>query len=291
MPNTDPDFTSLSAAQTAAANGDTLYICGSVTSYGNLTLTKRLTLIGAGYFLSENPFTQANTYSSQLDALTCNSGSAGTLISGLATGGVNIYVNNITLKRNYIRSASTCINLSETTSNITIVQNYFKQDYLSNTVNAAGNNQSLFIANNIFYGNSYNLQISATSFATIVNNVFHTGSVIINNTVFQNNIMRSGTFTSGVNNSVNNNIGNSTQFGTANGNQSNVSMATVFTLTGSTDAMYMLLSGSPALGAGLNGVDCGIYGGQTPMCFPGCRKGFPPSMVSPPPHPDLPCQL
>ena len=74
-----------------------------------------------------------------------------------------------------------------------------------------------------------------------------------------------GTFSS-AGSYYNNNIGNSTQFGTANGNQENVDMATVFVdPTSGTDSDYQLIPGtSPALGAGIAGEDCGIYGGSFP---------------------------
>jgi hypothetical protein len=66
-------------------------------------------------------------------------------------------------------------------------------------------------------------------------------------------------------NVVQNNIGNSTQFGTTNGNQSNVTMSNVFTYGPGdeyTDNHYTLKAGSPAIGAGVSGEDCGIFGGD-----------------------------
>ncbi|HRZ78222.1 MAG TPA: hypothetical protein P5248_12680, partial [Bacteroidales bacterium] len=58
---------------------------------------------------------------------------------------------------------------------------------------------------------------------------------------------------------------------TANGNQSNVSMANVFegTTGTSTDGQWKLRTGSPAIGAGENGVDCGMYGGPFPYILSG----------------------
>jgi hypothetical protein len=79
---------------------------------------------------------------------------------------------------------------------------------------------------------------------------------------------------SGTGNLVSNNIGNSTQFGTSNGNQSNVTMTNVFTGTGSADQGFLLKVGSPAIGAGYGStlaspVDCGIFGGNTPYVVAG----------------------
>ena len=63
----------------------------------------------------------------------------------------------------------------------------------------------------------------------------------------------------------NNNIGNSTQFGTTNGNQENVAPATIFVDSSSgVDSDLQLKAGSPAIAAGLFGEDCGMYGADHP---------------------------
>ncbi len=50
---------------------------------------------------------------------------------------------------------------------------------------------------------------------------------------------------------------------TGPGNQQNVNLATV--VVDINGGNYHLVTGSPAIGAGLNGVDIGIYGGTTPF--------------------------
>ncbi|GAB4372155.1 MAG: hypothetical protein Kow0042_15340 [Calditrichia bacterium] len=84
--------------------------------------------------------------------------------------------------------------------------------------------------------------------------------------------MMNGTF-SGTNSpaNINHNIGDANQFGTLYGNQVNVPMNTVFVDSGSvsTDGDWQLRSGSPAIGAGLNGEDCGMFGGTTPYILSG----------------------
>ena len=84
----------------------------------------------------------------------------------------------------------------------------------------------------------------------------------------QNNILREGSL-SASNSLVQNNIGNSTQFDTLNSNQQNVDMSTVFVSTGSSDGIWQLAVDSPALGAGLDGVDCGMFGDQNPYVLSG----------------------
>jgi len=282
LPNTDPDFTNLSSAYSAAQPGDTLYVCGSVTSYGSLTLAKPLTLIGPGYFLASNPYTQVNTRTAALTLVTFNAGSSGSLITGLQAQRAVVNTNNITIVRNYFYytdSSSYMISFASGLSNIAIMQNYFYLNYDLTSlygIITSGSNNILYIANNLFRSDeSRNITISSTSYATMENNVFYGGPVSIYNTLFQNNIMRSGTFASGSGNTILNNISEGTQFGNQNGNQSNVSMSAVFTLSGSADGLYTLAPGSPAIGAGVNGVDCGIFGGISPYVLSGMPEGIP----------------
>ena len=58
----DADFTTLQAAVDGASAGDTLYLMGSQTSYGNGVFNKKLVVIGPGYWLAENQNTQAIKY-------------------------------------------------------------------------------------------------------------------------------------------------------------------------------------------------------------------------------------
>ena len=60
------DFTTIQAAHNAANAGDTIYLEPSAGNYGNLTATKRLVIIGPGYFLAENEGLQANHTSSTI---------------------------------------------------------------------------------------------------------------------------------------------------------------------------------------------------------------------------------
>lgn len=73
-------------------------------------------------------------------------------------------------------------------------------------------------------------------------------------------------FYGGSGNLVSNNLANNSQFGTADANQANVDMSTVFVGTGSYDGFFKLKVGSPAIGAGYGStvqtpVDAGMFGG------------------------------
>ena len=60
------NFTTLQAAHDGAASGDTLHIEASPNSYGTLNVSKKLTIIGVGYFLDLNPNLQAVAQSSKV---------------------------------------------------------------------------------------------------------------------------------------------------------------------------------------------------------------------------------
>jgi len=284
QPNTDPDYNTVYGAITASAHGDTIYICGSPSDYGNVNVNKRLTIIGPGYFLTENPHTQVSGFTARIEKIDFQSGSSGSVVTGMEIDHVTISASNLSLLRNYLNCDSglsdAVVYIYSGHSNILIAQNYFKYNnpYSSSSglIDMYGNNSGILISNNIL--RSYeggNIEIPATSSATIENNVITGGVVVINNTLFQNNIQYSCPFTNGTANQVRNNLGDLEQFGSADGNQSNVTMSEVFCYTGSTDAQFMLLPGSPASGAGLSGVDCGAFGGPAPYVLSGMPADIP----------------
>lgn len=280
------DFTTLQAAHNGAASGDTIYVEGSPNSYGGLTCTKKLHIIGTGFFLDQNLNLQATTHASIVGHIYFNAGSSGSVIEGLWTNGsgMSVSVSNIVIRRNYFGSWSGAspdygsgeITLSTGANNVLILQNYACNISSHSTLNG------ILIMNNYltgvgYYGTENNsvqaLNLSSTTSAIIKNNVIRRGFVTTYNCNLSNNIMYNGTF-SGTGNLTSNNIANGTQFGSANGNQENISMAAVFELTGSSDARWKLKAGSPAIGAGYGStsgapVDCGMFGGNTPYVLSG----------------------
>ena len=73
------DFTSLTnaLADVSVVNGDIIYIAGSVVSYGSTTITKSVKVYGPGYFLGQNPNTQASLLEARLVDIIFNNGSQG----------------------------------------------------------------------------------------------------------------------------------------------------------------------------------------------------------------------
>ncbi|HNY02199.1 MAG TPA: right-handed parallel beta-helix repeat-containing protein [Bacteroidales bacterium] len=269
------DFSSASAAANSplVSAGDTLYFESSTFSYGSLDLTKRLVIIGPGYFLGENDSTQANPQTAVLDGFAFTLGSDGTIVKGMtldgwvSIGDGNNAVSNITLERNNIG------NLAVYRGN----GHVFLRNYISNI--GLQNCNNVLLSNNIVTrqgSNGYpSISMNNSASAMIVNNIF-LGHVFIVNSVFRNNICTyspmPGVFVAS-NCVIENNLGASTQFETSNGNQQNVDMSTVFIVTGSTDGKYRLKPGSPAIAAGAGGTDCGVYGGNYPYVPSGMVAG------------------
>ncbi|WP_221391439.1 hypothetical protein [Dyadobacter sp. NIV53] len=277
------DFTTVQAAHDGAKSGDTLHLEGSPNDYGSLSSTKKLVIIGPGYFLDQNTGFQAITLSAKIQGISYQEGSAGSEVMGIDFWGGTISVssNDIVIKRNKFSSpngaepdwgiGSVYISYVQNNGaigakNIIISQNY------GLTVNVAYPSTGILITNNYitvpqYFGEETEnvcLTASANAILLVQNNIFRRGKVLTYNSSVTNNILFAGFF-DGAGNLVANNIGSGTQFGTTNGNKSSIDMTKVFVATGSSDAKWKLKSGSPAIGAGYgsttaNPIDCGIFG-------------------------------
>lgn len=256
------DFNSLLAAHSNANAGDTILVAGSAQQYQGLGIAKKLTIIGPGYFLDENTALQANQHPAQVEHISLGSGSEGSVIMGLTlVQGVTFYANNLRLKRCLVSGqpgSSYSLFISPISDSIYVTQCYISA-YAHVFVNGAKN--AIYFYNNYMeHTNSPNQTVfyqNTVSNGEISNNIF-LGVVNINGTIFNNNIMIDGIFLS-TGSTPYNNIGNSTQFDSTNGNQQNVNMNDVFFLGGSTDAQWKINANGPAHGTGFGGVDCGMY--------------------------------
>ena len=272
-PGNSADFASLQAAQDGAANGDTLYVRGSTVGYGTLTVKKTLYIFGPGYFLTENPATQANTTPALVAGISFIGGSEGSVITGFTfSAGISINSSGVIFRRNFMAlEGQDAIAIRVAASNVTISQNYIITNARTSTVASlvlAGSNS--VVTNNYIEsttGRVINPQFIPSGSYVIQNNVIK-GNVNIGNADFKNNILVTGTYAAG-NTTTTNNIGDATQFGSDDGNQESVDMATVFLGTGSTDGQWKLATGSPAIGAGIGGIDVGMFGGTDPYVLSG----------------------
>ncbi len=279
-PGINANFSDWNSAYATANDNDTIFVEGSTISYGDITISKPLTIIGPGYFLSENPQTQKLLVTAKFGYFTINNGSSGSLITGLdITNGINIACGNISVIKNKLYAVYLSSNIS--CSNILICQNYIKWEIVNNTGASIYN---VIISNNIINGsNIYQLrtiELGNNISGTITNNVisgpngsYSIGDAInVNNFLITNNIINRGNIL-GSNNAFSNNISNGSQLPVGNNNQLNVDMSNVYVILGSTDGSCKLKPGSPAIGAGINGVDCGAFGGAQPYVLSGIPAG------------------
>lgn len=269
-PNSSAQYSTLQAAHNAATtlNNDTLYLEGSTFSAGGLTISKKLTIIGNGYFLAQNPQTQYNISPSIINTtVSCNAGSAGSKFIGCTfNSSVYLYTNNITLERNYFPYGNNnAIYPQASCSDILILNNYFDTYSGYQSINFNQTHSNILIANNYF--NGY-VSVGANFSGIFANNIFNYITTIYNSTLVNNIALSTVTLTNCVSTY---NIGNSTQFGNLNGNQQNVSASALFLgATGnSTDGQWQLKVGSPAIGAGEGGTDIGMFGGEYPYVLSG----------------------
>lgn len=281
------DYTNLSTAINDVANvlaGDTLMVEGSATGYGNITVTRKLIIIGAGYFLTENspaitnPKTQANPKASILSAIYFNTGSAGSVLEGV-TSDVAINESSITIERNKIGTLYILYS-----SNANIVSDTIRQNYITHiqTTTTSGTASNLLIYNNIIegYGAYYGSHYSNFS-GYYINNIFLASAgypYACSNFTFQNNIFNGANFGAYLSsNAFFNNVEAGNSLPSGDGNIHGENLNNIFNgfsdITGfSSDGRYMLKTGSHAIGAGsLNGitVDCGVFGGPAPYVLSG----------------------
>lgn len=79
-----PDFANLQEANdnSSVVNGDTIYIAGNPAHYPTATITKKLIIIGTGYFFNDNGFYNGTTnVPATLESVTFEDGSEGSVIT------------------------------------------------------------------------------------------------------------------------------------------------------------------------------------------------------------------
>ncbi len=268
------DFTTAQAANhsVSVVNGDTIHLEASGSSYGSLNITKQLVIIGNGYLLgtlgsNANPDLQANPATSLLLNVTFSAGSNGTVMQGITATGtlaVTSGVSNVTIRRNRLNT----VNFSSC-SNIQLLQNYIDLSVVSSIQGDGSTN--LQINNNVL---SFTISLDAACNGDFMNNIMSSvqafGAHQLSNFRVWNNINVLSSSIALTSCDSRNNISSSTQFGTLNGNQQNVTMSTVFedhlnsSPSFSEDSRWTLKAGSPAIAAAWNGVttggDCGVFG-------------------------------
>lgn len=269
-------YTNLQTAIDAAVAGDTIYVSPSTTSYGDITINKKLVIIGSG----RRPGAQIPGESEVRNINFTNTQPSGSYISGLRTSGIygrdNI-LNNITFERNYIYSS---IYLDEQNSDFKFIGNIIRgtfnnAQYATSLSTSASNT---ILQNNIFNGSVTGLN----STSLVFNNITFDEFKGVSTTIF-NNIFLSSTTSNGVDLSnectdctYNNNltwapnsagfaalINDGNEFGGNNLDNTdpqfvNVPLSTLGAYSFGND--YRLKDTSPGKNYGTDGTDLGVYG-------------------------------
>jgi hypothetical protein len=273
IPIVDAPYRTINAALAAAVNDDVILVEGSPTTYTeSLTLTKRVKIIGTGYFLAGTNF-QSNPYPSTIGGnISFNAGSEGSVVSGFKLGNAYLNVSGITFSNNE------CGAVSFSASNTTITGNYLftvGRNYYENTTIT-----NVLITNN-YMGGGVSIN-SDWTYSVVTNNIIEQGNAIHNGQVNNNIFLFPAADAVGdtYNSTYLNNIfvaPSQVSATVASGNVFNATRVNLFVgLPGNnTDTQWKLKSGSAAIGAGVSGVDCGMYGGANPYRPSGILPGQP----------------
>ncbi|HMB99533.1 MAG TPA: hypothetical protein VKN14_00695, partial [Flavobacteriaceae bacterium] len=180
--NSGADYTSLSDAISAAIPGDTLHILPSGSSYGNLTTTKRLIIIG----LSHNPANAKNNETANVGNVTFQGNAANSLITGLVTSSIGT------------SSISDCSNIriiNNKATNITganTADDWVIEGNILTGVTNSNSSDGWIVKNNIYNRNNYPIQNFNNTISFLNNIVINSSDnfawscvdPIVNNNIF-----------------------------------------------------------------------------------------------------------
>lgn len=173
----------LDAEITAGAVGDT-YILGPGSYAGNTIITKRVTLIGPGYFNSTGPTGEASI----LGIISINTGAENSLITGLSfVNNVHLASSDIIFQRNKVISTFFYFGLTSGSTQVATNGMIVKENYIATTsgVYFFGQPTTNFLfQNNIIQGDMVLTSMSNASTGSFINNVFGAGSIATQGDIF-----------------------------------------------------------------------------------------------------------
>ncbi|GAB1452383.1 hypothetical protein MASR2M47_24390 [Draconibacterium sp.] len=274
-------------AWSSVVDADTIHIESSQFIYDAATITKKIVLMGPGFFLPDNPKTGNNLLDAKIKRVNFNAGSAGSSVIGLnvvvstntADGYIQIAADYITIKRCRIeRSIYFHITGGSEIQRVTILQNFFPDTYATNALyftNSFYVPPVEVIFNNNICQKTLLWERSASGIAWNItqckNNVFDgpdnlaTPNLRFTTSDFSNNILMPVNAIVDITATpaqIAYNIGTQTaQFGTSNNNLVVPDISTLFVGGNSKDGSYQIKSGSQAYKNGSDGTDRGAFGG------------------------------
>ena len=279
-------YTTFAAAEATSVDGDTIQFVPSETTYGNITLSRRLTVRGSNFRVRPEQgghvvrvggvdFRQSSDPQDPRDP----SGSTfqGLIIDQSFNGdGTPVFLNNLTIdncRTNVIRGSGGAG--SSRISNLLITRSI-----IGGMVFGGGGAPNMVIRNSIFFQPVYIGQ--STTFNTLDHNLFAGSSFLYgNNGIVSNNIflvpvssdqvITSTVFTNNLSFATSGTalpVPHPTNSGTGNLVNVNpllVNFPTTTTLATVLTTDFRLRPGSPAIGAASDGTDIGPTGGATPF--------------------------
>jgi hypothetical protein len=296
-------YTTVQLAVTAAVANDTIQIepygVSQSTYSENITITKKLVFLGAGYNLTNNQLVSppARKDWCQLNSITFNNGSANSSVIGLVVNVVYVYAPNITITR-----CITNVQLGKSTNTISAAFSYGNNASITRCwlTNISGLNSGspdvttgAFISNNIIYGavNNFFNAIIKNNFMFMVSSIgnyhYNVDNSSMTNNIYEG-IMHNSTIypiediaTCSGNSYGYNLVTSYNLLPVGNGNINGADISSIFTdnnvFNYQTQYLQMeqgidLAPGSPAIGTGSGGIDMGPLGGTTPYL----KSGLPP---------------
>lgn len=267
-------------------DGDTIHVEGSTITYAFSTITKRLVIIGSGYFLTDNPKTSNNVLETKIARIVFSAGSENSQLIGMdvvSAGNtfdrdVYINVNGITVKRCRIEGQ---IVFGFPLTDVFIIQNFFPNTVINNAISGNGNTffvppTDIVFNNNICqktftWGTPLANPTTLWPILQCNNNVFDgpdnlaMPNLAFSTSEFKNNILMPTNAKVNIAASAGvaaYNIGTqSTQFGSDDNNLAVPAITSLFVTSTSTDGAYQIKAGSMANNNGSDGTDRGAFGG------------------------------
>lgn len=286
------DFTDLNAAMssTDVMAGDTLYMDPGCILNSKQTVSKRVTIVGSGYFRNDAPH-RLVTISGNL-YLTAQY----IKVEGIAiTGTTYLCSDYITVER--CKAGNISINENWTTAAAqfaTIRQCYATSVHGGSNLSYPNKTSFATIENCILISSTTNVPVYELYSPTIRNCYLKSSSTSTNtsyaplksidNGSITNNIIIRAANTSSHLYSVTNSITSNNVMSCSETTHSNIGEnrytdsadeSLVFALEGTNDQRYQLKADSPAKGYATDGGDCGPFGGLYPYVLSGLPKGYP----------------
>lgn len=257
-PGSNAQFDNIQAAHDAASPGDTILVGGSATQYNLVSVSKKIVIIGPGFKPNNNDNLVANISFVSL----ASSNAEGSVFIGFKSNGItNGTAPLIDVDFIYIFGCE----LGSIDGRLRA-----KNWTIENTISGAIDGLENSTLRNSFPGVVRNLKTSG-----IISCVFFTGSSNGENLLFSNNIFFNSNQISTNNSTFNNNlftrqdpVVTSPNLPVSNSFSNNLFgtdpkfVNTAFSTGFSFQNDYNLQPDSPAIGAGTDGRDLGVYGGQ-----------------------------